>query len=639
MASSKYRPDIDGLRAVAILGVLLSHLDFKYFNGGYVGVDVFFVISGFLITRLIQSELNLSDRFSFSNFYTKRALRLLPALIFTITSTMVIGVLLLAPMYLYELAESVIFTVISLSNMYFWQNSGYFDPGASLRPLLHTWSLSVEEQFYLLWPLLLYSLYKLMKTFKVVLVLVVLGGVSLYFNKVFIDSATTIFFLTPFRIFEFILGALVVWLLDFKLKQKILYELLTFIGLVLVASPMIYFTEETVFPYLNALLPCVGTFLLIYSGKNSKIAKYVLANPLMVKTGLISYSLYLVHWPLIVFYKYYRFIEPELIEKCGLGLMSFLLAFLVYKYIEQPFRKVDRKRVSNVQIGMISVFMGMFLVLTSFLIITNDGWSERFSIPKGKLLRQQLAKTNEEYTYYVDKNIAETKAKSTFIKPINHKVKKVLVIGDSQGKDFLNIFSYSEKFRKFDVAFIRTRNSCQSYYGFTFEKVKKNIKKSWRDRCKVFHEKLNSSWAVKQADTIILTGSWNLFGAAAVEESVRNIKKVNPAVKVFIQGPKKQQFKGVAFISRYYMLSPLERLKKIPPPSLMLLRVEEILRKTKGIEDYISLYDILCDEGIKSCKVLSPEKGIIIYDNSHLTQHGAEFLYKKLERRGLWEQI
>ncbi len=637
--SSKYRPDIDGLRAIAILGVLLSHLDFQYFNGGYIGVDVFFVISGFLITRLIQNEISFSGGFSFSNFYAKRALRLLPALTFTVVSTVVAGSLLLAPMYLQELAESVIFTVTSLSNMYFWQNSGYFDPGASLRPLLHTWSLSVEEQFYLLWPLLLYSLYKLMRACKVALILMALGAVSLYFNKVFIDSETTIFFLTPFRFFEFILGGLAVGLLDFKFKRLFVFELLTLLGLILIIWPMMSFTEDTVFPYLNALFPCIGTVLLIYSGSNSKVAKYVLANPFMVKIGLISYSLYLVHWPLIVFYKYYRFVELERFEKCGLGLVSFFLAFLMYKYIEQPFRQIDRERVSNTQIGIVSVLMGLFLILVSLLIIKNDGWSQRFSLPKAELLRRQLERTNEEYTYYVDKNIAETKAKSTFIKPINHKVKKILVIGDSQGKDFLNIFSYSEKFRKFDVAFIRTRNSCQSYYGFTFEKVKKNIKKSWRDRCKVFHEKLNNSWAVKQADTIILTGSWNLFGAAAVEESVRNIKKVNPAVKIFIQGPKKQQFKGVAFISRYYMLPPLERLKKIPPPSLMLLRVEEILRKTKGIEDYISLYDILCDEGIKSCKVLSPEEGIIIYDNSHLTQHGAEFLYKKLERIGFWDQI
>jgi peptidoglycan/LPS O-acetylase OafA/YrhL len=329
----EYRADIDGLRAVAVLCVLFFHLDFAAFSGGFVGFDVFFVISAFLITRLIFNEVKINQSFNFAHFYSRSIRRLAPALIVTLSSSWIFAFLLFSPEHFKRFGGALLSAMLSISNFFFWSESDYFDTAVEFKPLLHTWSLGVEEQFYLLWPALLVFL--LFKGPKIVAPLFLLVGItlSLLLNVIFADGnsglvaslpkaigewfsdgAATIFFLTPFRIFELGIGALMVWLIQYKPRNSLVLEPLVIIGLSMIGYGVFAFDKTTLFPSYNALLPCLGAALIIYAG-SAKYTGRLLNNVIMVCIGLISYSLYLVHWPLFIFYQYYNFGTVTLAQK------------------------------------------------------------------------------------------------------------------------------------------------------------------------------------------------------------------------------------------------------------------------------------------------------------------------------------
>lgn len=390
-----YRPDIDGIRAIAVMSVLLFHAGFAPFSGGYVGVDVFFVISGFLITRLIKDEIE-EGRFRFGEFYARRARRLFPALFVTVAITFLLAVLMFSPEHMRRFAGELIYAVTSLSNFYFWGESGYFDADAHFKPLLHTWSLSVEEQFYLFWPLLLVFLLTRLRGLSAALALLVLGCLSLALNllfqgggdvfkgispalaRAFEDGGSTIYFLTPFRVFEFAIGAVLVWLMGFRPRSSWLLELLLLVGLALAVAPVFLYDETLLFPSYYALVPCLGAALMIYAGE-ARYLGWVLRNPLSVRIGLISYSLYLVHWPVYVFYRYYVYGEVTTAEKYGVLLASFALAFMLYHFVEQRYRRPASAAhvTSQAAFGLGCTLLVMLLVLPAATAWGNGGWASR----------------------------------------------------------------------------------------------------------------------------------------------------------------------------------------------------------------------------------------------------------------------
>jgi len=333
---SYYRADIDGLRAIAVLSVLLFHLDMDAFSGGFVGVDVFFVISGFLITRLILHDFK-SGTFSFGRFYVRRARRIFPVLFLTLAATLAAGYLFFSDQHLVRLGGSALSAVFSLSNFYFWGEAGYFDTAASLKPLLHTWSLGIEEQFYLLWPAVLVLLLSRFPRWAPLVFIVLGGALSLFLSEFFVRWPSIAFFLLPFRAFEFGLGAILVWAERGRFKNAFLRELCVALGLGLIGYSVLFFDAETPFPGLAALVPCVGTSLVIYAGETRFLSR-ILSNPLAVAMGLISYSLYLVHWPLVVFYKYLGDGALDVGARWQIALVSVFLAALMYRFVERPFR-------------------------------------------------------------------------------------------------------------------------------------------------------------------------------------------------------------------------------------------------------------------------------------------------------------
>ncbi|MCC9601774.1 acyltransferase [Stieleria sp. JC731] len=338
MIEFKYRPDVDGLRAVAVVLVLLFHAGLG-FKGGFIGVDVFFVISGFLITGLILKEQNNGD-FSLGRFWVRRIRRILPAATAMVVLVLIAGFFVMVPLDYTDLGKSTIAQQLMLSNVFFWRNTGYFDGPSDLKPLLHTWSLAVEEQFYLGYPLLLIWLARFKRQVSVaVLSTLFLGSLVLseYGVHKFPSGA---FFLLPTRAWEMLAGALICFLPKPNRVPDIAVSAVSGAALSMIVLTGWHYDATTPFPGLSAMLPCLCTAALIYinSAKLSRPAKLLATKP-VVFVGLISYSLYLWHWPILAFVRYTN--NETLTPTMGIVAIvaSFSAGYLSWRYIETPFRK------------------------------------------------------------------------------------------------------------------------------------------------------------------------------------------------------------------------------------------------------------------------------------------------------------
>ncbi|MBM79823.1 MAG: hypothetical protein CMJ78_04430 [Planctomycetaceae bacterium] len=338
MTDFKYRPEIDGLRAIAVLLVLLFHADFG-FTGGFIGVDVFFAISGFLITSLILKE-QQAGSFTLAGFWKRRIRRIFPVATLVVLATTFAGILLLLPDDLVELSESAIAQQIMLANVFFYQNTGYFAGPAEAKPLLHTWSLAVEEQFYLVYPILLVVGTRLPKRIFLIL-LVTLAAISLAMSEwgTRPHSAATFFLLAP-RGWELLLGALVAFAPPTSGWRRWNAELLSVLGFAAILVPGWIYNSETPFPGFTALIPCLGTAVLIYSnlGSLTWIGTCLSRKP-VVFIGLISYSLYLWHWPILALLKYWFEDHVTVGYRMGALAASGILAYLSWRFVETPFRR------------------------------------------------------------------------------------------------------------------------------------------------------------------------------------------------------------------------------------------------------------------------------------------------------------
>ena len=378
----KYRPDIDGLRAIAVLLVLFFHAKFSFISGGFVGVDVFFVISGFLITTIIQKEV-LRNSFSYKTFYLRRIKRIAPALIALLLITSIFSYLFLFPRDFEIFARNLIHAFLTTSNFFLWQNTGgYFSPNTDLFPLLHTWSLAVEEQFYFIWPVLFIFLAKLTKQKHLgkicLLACVGLLGLSIHLANTSPHSA---YFLLPARAFELMIGALLaITYTKLPAVKTNLNHILSIIGLSLIVIPSLLISKASVFPGLNALWPCLGTALLIISGKNSDsmgVVNRIMSYKHFVFIGLISYSLYLWHWPIFTYIQYLG-LELEGALRIAAIILAIVLAYLSYRFVEQPIRYANLPTFGS---AMKKIMLPAFIILTVIygVVDVKNGFPHRFN--------------------------------------------------------------------------------------------------------------------------------------------------------------------------------------------------------------------------------------------------------------------
>jgi len=288
-----------------------------------------------LITNNIISDVR-NGKFSFGNFYLRRARRLFPALFFTLIATFVAGMALLTPEHFENLAASTVYTLASVSNFFFWSEAGYFDAAAQSKPLLHTWSLAIEEQFYLLWPVALVMLMR--RPFLVPAFLIAAAVLSLAYTESMLGrDPSAAFYLLPFRVVEFSIGALSVGLVAYLPRYRWVLEAVLLAGLAMIVYAVTAYSAQTVFPGLHALTPCIGAALVILGGNAPTLGR-VLSNRVMVGVGLISYSLYLIHWPILTLYGYWRMVPLDAVERVGLFAAAVASATIMYVMVEKPFR-------------------------------------------------------------------------------------------------------------------------------------------------------------------------------------------------------------------------------------------------------------------------------------------------------------
>jgi|EndMetStandDraft_8_1072994.scaffolds.fasta_scaffold12244_3 peptidoglycan/LPS O-acetylase OafA/YrhL len=376
-AAGTYRADVDGLRALAVLPVVFFHAGLPLFGGGFVGVDVFFVISGFLITTIIAQEIE-QGTFTIARFYNRRIRRIFPALFLIVATCWLLGLVVFFPEDLLRFSWSAVATTLFTSNLYFWKTSDYFGAAASTKALLHTWSLAVEEQFYIFFPLFLVLLFRWSRPWRLMALaacLLISFGLNLWGVS---HAPTATFYLAPSRTWELLLGALLALGVLPALQHRLWRETLAVLGLALLVYSVVGFSERTAFPGYNALVPCLAAALLIYLGASGPtLVGRGLSAPVLVAIGLISYSLYLWHWPLIVFAKYLSVRELWLWEKAMLIGLSLLLAYGSWKFVERPFR-VGHIPFKGSKLFIAAGFIMTISVATGLLGVHTDGHAWRF---------------------------------------------------------------------------------------------------------------------------------------------------------------------------------------------------------------------------------------------------------------------
>lgn len=628
IAKENYRADIDGIRAIAVLSVIFYHFGIPGFSGGFIGVDVFFVISGYLITKGIVNAIDY-DNFIFSSFCLRRVRRLVPALLITIAVTYVASFFVLAPKEFSQLSGSAVYALSGLSNFFFWMQSGYFDNFSTLKPLLHTWSLSVELQFYLLWPFYILFLCRLTKknSLRIAGVFVFIAFFSfISIWCVSIDS-TASFFLTPFRMHEFAIGAIVV-LLDSYVKSRRINSSLYLIGLLCILySVFVFDVKQIIFPGWYVLIPCLGTALLIFSGKKTNFSG-LLSHPIPVHIGEISYSLYLVHWPVYVLASYILVFSPGTIEIAGISILTITLSYLLYYGVEKKYRTSHNSKLSGSAFALGCSMTAFVIVLPSANSWANDGWVWR--LPEEIRSINNIEKQDTvDYTW---KQQVELNQRKEFISGSNKE--RVLVIGDSQSADLINMMLESGTLDKKDVVARTVYFDCGVNYlnenvqdKFFYKINKLTIAKpELIPRCKTQMNRAMNPDLLSNADVIYVAFHYQYGIADFVVAGIEKLRTMTNA-KIYLVGRKNLVKNSLEIVNSFNRVIGIERYAS-KFKDLETLALNEKLKGVNGVS-FINMMDYICPENDK-CLVLTDENKPIFYDPAHFTRYGAKFMAKKV---------
>jgi peptidoglycan/LPS O-acetylase OafA/YrhL len=394
----KYRTEIDGLRAIAILPVIWLHSGLPYLSGGFLGVDVFFVISGFLITNILLKDFE-SNTFSLVKFYERRARRILPALFFVILVTSVVIPLVSSqPKFLDDYGLSVLSTIFFSSNIYFWQTSGYFGSASELSPMLHTWSLAVEEQFYILFPLMIMLLFSRGRNLIVLAISLVAVASLMIAEWGALNSPNGNFYLLASRAWELMAGALAAIFYSGSIIAKVresFSDWLAVIGVVLILSAYYFFSSATSHPSSLTIWPVLGAVLiLLFCTPKSFLGQVLSSRPLHF-VGLISYSLYLWHQPVLALMKKSYSIHLEPLQIVGAIILIFALSYVSWRFIENPFR--DKQRYTPIRIYRFS-FSGILIVALVGLMFTLNTDFQRVISPEKMFRYDQMLAAHESHS-------------------------------------------------------------------------------------------------------------------------------------------------------------------------------------------------------------------------------------------------
>lgn len=519
-AARKRRVDIDILRAVAVLSVIFFHFEVPGFSGGFLGVDIFFVISGYLITLHINEGLTRGD-FKFANFYLRRIRRLFPAIFITLVLTSVAALLILPKSLLTDFSQSQLAASTYISNIYFWSVADYFDTESIVKPLLHTWSLSVEEQFYMVWPLLIFLIFG-QNQLRFIMAFIVISLVAA--ELTFSHSPSTVFYYFPFRIFEFAIGAMVGQLPPRQLKKLATNGLLLVAGFCVLGS--IYLTtEESRNPGLLSLPLCMGVAAIIglchpWMNTDNYLTK------VLVRVGLVSYSAYLVHWPLLVFYKIYKPGPLSIEATAALIAVTFLLAEILFNCVERPMSKVsivEHKLKLFLFVPLVFIFALAFKLGEEKLYreLKSDTHSVQAvldGIPDRKLM---LARIGEEIAEKIFHSQVE-------------KTKKIVVIGDSHSVDVTLSLQYLLADTEYAV-----ENKHSICDPLSSSSIKKSLTELYRDHgqdpvkdpayCERYHQNFLPDLAARSPDIIVFSEAWRGPTLSYISDTVTQVRTLTGA--------------------------------------------------------------------------------------------------------------
>jgi peptidoglycan/LPS O-acetylase OafA/YrhL len=642
LARSAYRADIDGLRAVAILLVLFDHVGITAFSGGFIGVDVFFVISGYLISDHMLKQLEAGS-FSFARFYERRFRRIIPALLFILAATTIMAYRYLFPTEMIEFGKSLLAALLSYSNIHFWLlKTDYFVGLHQQKPLLHTWSLGVEEQLYIVFPLLLVALYRFgagrwpRRHLKGILwaVTVLSFGLACFWTT---RDASTAFFLMPLRAWEFLMGALLAVGALPSLKQAWLRNLASAIGLLLIVLPGILYTSKVLFPGVAALLPCLGAALIIAAGEvgSSWIGNALAFGPLRW-VGLISYSLYLWHWPVQVFQTTNFIIVPDRdplwMKQVAVIAVSLLLAALSWRFVEQPFR-TGRLR-ARVPLFVLNGGLLLCLVWFSNILIQYAWWPPAY-LPRTTAFND-FHRTAQEpgpqrwNTCFMDAENYATSFKPSICLADDPNRKHYLLLGDSHaGMMYVALKATFPKLNLSQLNITRCRPTihhpawasspgCVAATQFTFGDYLQH----------------------HSVDMVLLAGRWEDGEMDDLSATITWLQQ--HGIKTIVIGP------GIEFDQSFLRLlevshrdhdpGMLARHRSVAPEQLD--RRMEALARDKWNVPYISMYDDLCGntaglqgetETVTGCPVYAAPGVPLLWDSDHLSLAGSLLFADKIK--------
>ncbi len=610
----KYRAEIDGLRALAVLPVVFFHAGISTFSGGYIGVDVFFVISGYLITTIIINELQLGQ-FSLARFYERRARRILPALVTVAVVCLPFAWLWLLPRDMKDFAESVMAVATFSSNILFWQESGYFDTAAELKPLLHTWSLAVEEQYYILFPLLLMLLWTLNRALLVP-ALLLLFGLSLavaQWGAYYKPPAA--FFLLPTRGWELLLGGFcAVYLQKPRDHPPLLNQVGGILGLGLISWAVIQFDHTTPTPSLYTALPCLGTALIILCARANTFAGALLSAKPLVGIGLISYSAYLWHQPLLVFTRY-KFTAAQYQDWLWFNIFAtFILAYLSWKFIENPAR--GKSVFKNRRQVFIASGVALALLLAAGAALrANQGMMQRYPEQTQRIFAQYGTATVYGAAHFNRHELKPFTARDS--------QRKVLLIGDSMAKDIANTLYESGLIDALDLSTYDIPNGCGNLFlDSSIESIAEN-----RDPrlCGQGYDHPGLMKLLREADEIWLASAWTDWDHVLLPASVERLKDFSNA-NILVFGRKHVGYRS---LHDYHAggVEALFAVKDVSPNFAAVMAA--MAQQMPAHATYIDLQKMLCGD-YHACGNLTDRGMPLSYDGGHLTPDGARYVGERL---------
>ncbi len=614
---STYRPDIDGLRAIAVLSVVAFHYFPEVAKGGFVGVDVFFVISGFLISTIILENL-YKDSFNFVWFYSRRIRRIFPSLTLVLLFSYLAGWFLLRPEEFGTLSKHILGGSTFSSNYILWKESGYFDASSNSKPLLHLWSLAIEEQFYLAWPIVLTLVWRIKPITSIAIVILI--GLSFYYNLSNINVLPALSFYSPFaRIWEIMLGAFAATIIRSRKIPASFQHLISTIGSGLLCYSIIVLNKESDFPGKAALWPTLGTMLLIVAGARAWPNRLLLSTHLLVSVGLLSFPFYLWHWPVLFFSRmaFFPYYTPPATIKFGLMLASLSLAWASYRLVERPIRfGMERNWIP---IGLCVLLTG--IGSTGYLTYAGGGATGRIPEELNQLLKTA---TFEIKDWRGGQCFIETTWEfpnpSACVDPGSKPL--VFLWGDSQLAALYPGLTYLGKYLDIRLA------------QFTASQCQPSLDWNNHDRmsCDVINNSIFNQIASLKPDMLIISGLWSHpeYDLSKLPSTISALRKIG-VKNVLVLGSAVgwlQSAPQVVFdrwkINRDQPI-PVRFDQGLDPNTWKTDRELQKISAAAGVS-YISLYDKLCDA--RGCQIMisSEDRRLLQYDGSHFTTHGAQYV-------------